>query len=446
LLISASSESYAAISHGPVLGSLSDHGAAIWVRTDKPESLYLQLKNGSGEVEMEEKISTREFDGNTYIFRLTGLRENSRYQYTINSADNNLKGAFRTLKAVGSEVTTKIVFGSCYSQGLMKKEKGRIFEQILKEKPDAVIILGDVPYSDDHNLAERRADHRVFRENPYFSKLAAAVPIYAIWDDHDYGTDNSDGDFNNKETSLKVFNEFWPNPENPARTDGGIYTSFVMNNIEVFLLDTRYFSRQSKISPTLLGEKQFSWLCDSLQASMAKYKILASGVPLASTNVDGWGGEFFMAERERLFSCINDNQISGVLMISGDFHRAEVHEFKLDGWLSANSIHDFTSSPFKSRIIKRKKWFENSLVYSYDKEDSLFSKLIFNADTENTGIEYTLISPQRGALKTLSISDKDLNINKAFGDDENILRLIVIGILSIIIFGALYRWRYMNKN
>jgi len=456
LLVSMSMNVQASISHGPVLGDLSEKGIAIWVRTTEPGIVNLQIVARESKELIERQATTVALNDNTHIFRVSGLRENTDYEYKAFSAGQsvgeNVTGRFKTLGAniKGTSNRTKgdttIIFGSCYSQGLMKREKGQIFKKILEEGPDAVIILGDVPYSDDDDLETRRDNHKVFRENPYFSALSASVPLYAIWDDHDFGTDNVDSTFSLKDESLKVFTEYWPNPLNENRQEKGIYTSFIINNIEVFMLDTRYHSLQSENAPQLLGEKQFSWLCNGLKSSQATYKVIASGVPLASDRVDGWSGKYYESEKERLFSCINENEISGVLMISGDMHRTEVHQFKLNGWTSANTIYDFSSSPFKSRIIKREDWFESSLVYSYDEEDSLYSELVFAANDKPVGIEFTLISPTQNRLKTISLTDKDLNINKAFGENNNVAIVILLGLLSIILAGTLYRGRYVRKS
>ena len=121
----------------------------------------------------------------------------------------------------------------------------------------------------------------MIRDNHYFTQLTSTIPTYAIWDDHDFGKNDSDGSNKTKDAALKAFNEYWPNPKKSDREENGIYTSFVINNIEIFMLDTRYHSNKDKKNPTLLGEKQFSWLCRGLKASKARYKVIASGVPLA---------------------------------------------------------------------------------------------------------------------------------------------------------------------
>jgi len=85
-------------------------------------------------------------------------------------------------------------------------------------------------------------------------------------------------------------------------------------------------------------------------------------------------------------------------------------------------------------------------VYSYDEEDSLYSELVFAANDKPVGIEFTLISPTQNRLKTISLTDKDLNINKAFGENNNVAIVILLGLLSIILAGTLYRGRYVRKS
>ena len=55
--------------------------------------------------------------------------------------------------------------------------------------------------------------YREVRATPVLQKLFAATQHYAIWDDHDYGSNNVNKDFALKQDSLKHFRDYWPNPD-----------------------------------------------------------------------------------------------------------------------------------------------------------------------------------------------------------------------------------------
>jgi alkaline phosphatase D len=424
---------FASVSHGPMLGDVSDQGAAVWIRTSEPEVVDVVLVNKRTNKLQKQQIKTDESADNTYIFRFTGLDESTEYSYTIKTAQNEINSNFKTHNSHEKSKNTKIVFGSCYDQNSLQNEGGRIFSKMLEQKPDTVIFTGDLPYTKQGRLTELRHNHKMFRSNELFTKLTSSIPTYAIYDDHDFGMNNSDGTFKYKDEALQAFNEYWPNPENPTRGEKGIYTSFVINNVEVFLLDTRYFSRQSEQNPDMLGEKQFSWLCSGLKSSPAKYKIIVSGVSLSSTNNDGWNGKFYAGNKSALYSCIYDNEISGVFMISGDSHRSEIHKHRLGGWLSENYLYDLTSSPLKTDVIKDNWQNDDALVYNYKEEDSLFAELILSAEAQPMQVIFKIMSPIHGEVKRLTLDSSDLAVNKAtkrYSDTEMWFVIIFIIVLA----------------
>lgn len=413
------------ISHGPVLGSLATDGVAIWVRTTVPQRVTARLLGPSSGRQFEQTVTTQATDDNTHSFRFSGLEVDSAYRYRIVTEDGAVEGRFRTRGAGGRE--TRIVFGSCYDQARMAQEGGIVFRKMRERNADAVIFLGDFPYSSAGRLAELRSGHRLIRENGHFSALASSVPLYAIWDDHDFGENDADGSNRYKDEALQAFAEYWPNPENKDRGEKGIYTSFLINDVEVFLLDTRYHASQSKAAPALLGERQFAWLCQGLAKSEARYKLIASGVPLASDNRDGWSGDYFQAERDRLFSCIAENRVSGVVMISGDLHRAEVNRFRIGSLLDGGGLYDFTSSPLKARSIRRQDPAGGSLLYIYEKEGSLFAQLSFSSGPGPLAVEFQLISPDHGLIKRIVLNDDDLGMNpQAAGWGRQLLFMLAL--------------------
>ena len=138
----------ASISHGPLLGDLTDHEASIWFRTATPQNVDIQLINLKTSESKNFLVETDEIKDNSHIIRFTDLIENTNYRYEIKSQNGYVSGEFNTLGQSNQNKENKIVFGSCYYQEWLVNEKGRIFENMLEQKPDAVIFLGDFPYSE----------------------------------------------------------------------------------------------------------------------------------------------------------------------------------------------------------------------------------------------------------------------------------------------------------
>jgi hypothetical protein len=78
---------------------------------------------------------------------------------------------------------------------------------------------------------------------------------------------------------------------------------------------------------TMLGEEQLSWLLNGLNQSTAPFKLILSSVSMndyggdtssGREGYDSWMGYTF--ERNTILSFIEDNQIYGVLVFSGDQH------------------------------------------------------------------------------------------------------------------------------
>jgi PhoD-like phosphatase len=74
----------------------------------------------------------------------------------------------------------------------------------------------------------------------------------------------------------------------------------------------------------MLGEEQWTWLSKELETSKAQVHILISSIQVLSTNpaMEGWG--HFPLERERLLQLLNSKRPSGLVLLSGDVHHAEI--------------------------------------------------------------------------------------------------------------------------
>ncbi len=68
-----------------------------------------------------------------------------------------------------------------------------VWRAIQALDPHVVLLLGDTPYIDCSQLDFQRARYQDFAAVPDFAALLRTRPLYATWDDHDFGIDDTDG-------------------------------------------------------------------------------------------------------------------------------------------------------------------------------------------------------------------------------------------------------------
>ena len=134
-----------------------------------------------------------------------------------------------TFTTVPTEITKfRYMFGSCIS---FKRDANQtIWNHVLQQEPAFLILNGDTVYSDTMNYSKHWEYHSKQRQIPTFANIIRQVPVYASWDDHDYGPNDSDGLNSGKEQSLQAFTDLFPNPSFGTPTHPGIYSTFSYGN------------------------------------------------------------------------------------------------------------------------------------------------------------------------------------------------------------------------
>ena len=242
----------------------------------------------------------------------------------------------------------------------------QIYESIADKKPDFMLWLGDNIYlrEPDWNTKTgilHRYTHT--RSTKEMQKLLATTHNYAIWDDHDFGPNDSDKSFWNKNETLDGFKLFWANPSYGIADTKGAITFFNWGDCDFFLLDNRYYRDPDKLisdNKTQLGKKQKEWLKNALTYSDAKFKFIVLGGQFLTT-----GGAYevftnfgFSKERTEIIEFIYKQNIKNVIFLTGDRHHSEISVLKNR---YKPTIYDITTSPFTSHHASENKDEVNSL-------------------------------------------------------------------------------------
>jgi alkaline phosphatase D len=227
-----------------------------------------------------------------------------------------------------------------------------IYTSIFQKKPDFMMWLGDNVYLREADWNTKtgiyyRNTHT--RSLPEMQPLLGSVHHYAIWDDHDYGPNDSDRSFWNKDKTTEAFNMFWCNPNTNQTGQGGITGTFQWGDAQFFLLDNRSFRSPNNRFNTkreYLGNAQVEWLIDALVSSNATFKFVCIGGQVLNPVMTKENYSNFEEEHSYLLKAIKDAKVKGVFFFSGDRHHSELT--KLDR-TDTYPLYDLTVSSLTSR-------------------------------------------------------------------------------------------------
>ena len=192
----------------------------------------------------------------------------------------------------------------------------RIWDTIGAIDPRALLLLGDNAYIDDPATPEMQLFHYYRRQSqPEWAKLAKQVPIYAIWDDHDFTTNAGWGgpaieEPKWKREVWKVFKANWDNPYyGGGEEQPGCWFDFWIGKVHFVLIDGRYYRESPKgKDPSMLGPAQMKWLKKTLKKP-ATFTVFCTNVPVTPKvkpgSKDTWDG--YSKERQRIYQFIAEN-------------------------------------------------------------------------------------------------------------------------------------------
>jgi len=210
----------AGLSHGPLLGAVTDRSVRVWIRTQQPtefdvlygESLPLDAKSS--------KVAgaTTEAADMTASVELTGLKPHTRYYYAVRiggtTADlrHEIDQPWPSFQTLPDQTTfaderlnpdglfnVSFAIGHCASQEVDRSGgmygSTPAYDMVRKNHADEImfaVVNGDVIYEEDRDgtLAGVRNNYKTyFSRGQSFTKLFRRVPSLFTFDDHDVGWD-----------------------------------------------------------------------------------------------------------------------------------------------------------------------------------------------------------------------------------------------------------------
>ena len=278
-------------------------------------------------------IANLEMNLRYVAFPVQGLEPDTTYFYAVEAdgeVDRSRLGTFHT--PVEGPYSFTFGVSGCAATG----SNGSVFDTIREHNPLFFMSNGDLFYE---NISVNDRDR--FREaytsiltTPAQSALYRNTPIVHVWDDHDFGPNDSDRTSPSRDASQFVNREMVPaHPMAIPGDTGPIYRAFSIGRVRFIVTDDR--SEKSPLtdpdnaSKTMLGDAQKAWFKQQLLDANGKYPVIiwVQSVPWiaeAAIGGDTWGG--YATERQEIADFIADNEIAGLLMLAGDAHMLAIDD------------------------------------------------------------------------------------------------------------------------
>jgi alkaline phosphatase D len=305
-----------------------------------------------------------------------GLSPATTYYYRFeHSGVRSPMGRTRTLPEATEELRVAVLSCASYAHGFF-----HVYRHVAERADiDLVLHLGDYIYEyadreygelrgydpphEARTLDDYRRRYRHYRADADLQALHQQHPIVALWDDHEIAdnafTSGGGGAFNHhpwegafadrRAAATQAFHEYLPlrtaSPEKIWRALS------VGDLLDLRLVDARLWGRDPQVdletdradpSRQLLGADQERWLIDGVQASSARWQLLAQQPPFspitvapgeyAPYNLDQWDG--YSGARRRLLEGIAGRE--NVVLLAGDIHSAWGMEVSADPFDAAS--------------------------------------------------------------------------------------------------------------
>ena len=304
---------------------------------------------------------------------------------------------------VGVDPPSRLLFASCNSQHY----EPVLWPAMHQRNAQGFVWTGDAIYADDfyprdnvwdkkktreatpavlerlfNDLLEQPG-YRTFTRRDPDQRSVSPLPVFGVFDDHDFGRNNGDKFYQFRNESAEIFVQFLEQSSASASTANyslmkqraaqgkGVYGVKVFDfhrpkgqellsdeeaglepsvreaagspnlsdrSVAVFLLDCRshkspwrtgfpekYFS---DYEADFLGEEQWKWLTESLGKSTANVNVIVQGLQVSAdrfwdgNTAEGWS--LFPMAQHRLYQTILKSGASAPILVSGDVHMAEL--------------------------------------------------------------------------------------------------------------------------
>ena len=318
------------------------------------KNLRFEMRSAAGEILAPDEIKTvtRPFSSwmlHKMVFLRDQLKDYNLYVYDGKKiVDQRLVG-----KGQLNQSKLRLAVISCIDDAY--QDDFEIWNTLASKNPEYVLMIGDNVYADrevngdkidstPETLWRRYTDIRLSVPFYFQQKL---TPVHAVWDDHDYGSNNGDESFAHKDASKEIFDAFFAQ-DLSDETYGkgyGVGGLLSLGDFNLYFLDSRTF-RSKNAEGKHLGIDQNQWLMKSLKEE-AQPSFIIKG--------DQFFGGYHKFESyegnhaDDFSSFVADLRKLGTpfIFLSGDRHMSEIMQFPRS--LFGLPSFEITSSPMHGK-------------------------------------------------------------------------------------------------
>lgn len=375
---------------GPMLGHLDQNSARIWARVAGEAEISILYSKSKSFKDAQRSPSVYATAENDYCVHATidGLEAGSFYYYQILVDGEPLTSSresegYPLLTAPPSDM--EVQFTVAFGAGAKTEIDGMqaIWLQVQNARPHTFFWLGDNESAEGLAPAFQAEQYRKQRNIPFLQPLLRSIPQLATWD----------GPGKGETKSIEVFQRYWANPSYGTKEAPGSYFKHNYGGVDFFILDT-YSFRDSEETETLLGQEQLAWLKHELQASDAPFKVLLSSsswTDIKEHTDSTWMA--FLDERDGLFDHITEQNIPGVILVSGDNDQAEVKAIPMS-YSGGYDLYELVSSPLAKDPVSSFDALDPSTIVIHEPygQTMNFGLLSFDMTGDDPSLTYEVIN------------------------------------------------------
>ncbi|MCK6598414.1 MAG: hypothetical protein L6Q37_08630 [Bdellovibrionaceae bacterium] len=258
-----------------------------------------------------------------------GLQTETYYELRI--IENNAVIDSRFFKSLNSDkLQYRIALVSCMDA---KLHKPQMWQSLLQQQADLILFIGDSVYADAETNGPANGFHlwRSFANSRFtldIYKWRYLVPILSVWDDHDFGHDNSGNFYPYIKESTINFKTFFAQDYqvSPNLTHGpGISSAFKLGSLLIILLDGRSFRHHPGTQDLfgMFGLKQETWVYQVIKNHPGPI-LLVNGSQWFSDSGVGESFNHDYTENFKQFITHLKSLNKKILFASGDVHFSEL--------------------------------------------------------------------------------------------------------------------------
>jgi len=367
--------------------------------TDESEALLVVLGNAgwtfsclSGDQVQIQVFKTQKIINTDYVIYTLKVRNLAPTFYSsigVYDAVKNLLDT-RSLKGVDLDMRSpQIAVASCSNYRNLDQQEA-MYNQVQLQSPDMIFFTGDIVYSNSRvssvvgtpetpsNALER---YLLTWNSVNLYQLEPLVPTLAVWDDHDFGTNNGGFDHPYKNEMKEIFRTFYPLPTWHRSILPGPGISFRLRafGMDCYFMDGRTFFEKKR---TQWGDQQQDWLAQDFNSSSLPAWIL-NGTQffryfLTVESVEK-SAEPTLQQLQQLLR----SKKKPVALMSGDVHCSQIQEIPASFF--GFKTYEITSSGIHSRSAGRamyRKNDRNQLFYCGDENFLIIRPTIHESSME----------------------------------------------------------------